>query len=122
MAGTILLALCVAACISPPTPPLPLPVAAFPNACRGVGLTDATLVGSPDDPRITWLQLPDGRRIELVWPPQYSARFTPELEVLDERSAVRFRGGDVVRGGCQKGPAEDPRSIILVTTQDLVPR
>lgn len=100
-------------CVSAIT--LPLPVAQFPNNCRGVGLEGATLAGSAVDPRVTWLVSVNGNRIDLVWPPGYAARFAPDLEVLNEANEVVFRQGDVVEGGCAKGPADDPTSILLLS-------
>jgi hypothetical protein len=60
----------------------------------------------------------DGIRRELVWPPRYAARFKPDMEVLNEKGTVVFRQGDTVQGGCVKGPAEDPGSIILIRPED----
>lgn len=75
------------------------------TACGGVGF-DATLAGSPTDPRLVWL-VPgsspygsSGARIDVVWPSGYRVRFTPSLEVLDDTDTVRLRGGDPVEGGC----------------------
>jgi hypothetical protein len=62
----------------------------------------------------------DGVRRELVWPPRYAARFNPDLEVLNEKAMVVFRQGDLVRGGCVKGPAENPGDLILIRPEDLV--
>jgi hypothetical protein len=99
-------------CVTPIN--LQLPVAQFPNNCRGIGLEGATLVGSISDPRVTWLRSSNGSRIDLVWPPGYSARFAPRLEVLNESGLVVFREGDQVEGGCAKGSQEDPSSIVLL--------
>jgi hypothetical protein len=98
-----------------------LPVAQFPNACRGVGL-DALLVGDPQDERIAWLETSDGRTIRLVWPPGYVARFNSHLTVLDAAGQIVFREGDRVSGGCVKGPPEDPGPVVLIRPEDLVTR
>ena len=94
---------------------IPLPVAGFPNNCRGVGLDGATLAGSALDPSVTWVVMANGTRIDLVWPPGYRARFTPDLEVLNATNEVVFRQGDPVEGGCAKGPADDPTRVLLLS-------
>ncbi len=83
------------------TPP-PVP-SGIPVACGGVGF-EAVLHGDPDDPRVTWLEsIRNAQRIDVIWPAGYSARFSPELEVLDEGGGVAMRGGDPVDGGCVTG-------------------
>jgi hypothetical protein len=92
--------------------PRPLPtVAEWNGVCGGVGL-DATLTGDPSDPRLAWLVGSDGRRIDVIWPPGYSARFTPRLEVLDEQGSVVMRDGSSVIGGCVTG--SDAQAPILI--------
>lgn len=117
--STALLCVTLLGCVTATT--VPLPVAPFPNACRGIGLEDAILVGSPDDPRFTWLISLNGHRTDLVWPPGYSARFAPELEVLNEAREVVFQQGDAVEGGCTKGPRDDPSSVLLLDPPFRVP-
>jgi hypothetical protein len=90
----------------------PLPTVASDNGgCRDVGL-DATLTGDPSDPRLAWLVAEQGQRIEIVWPPGYTARFAPRVEVLDAKGLVVFRDGDSVRGGCVTGP--DAQGPLLI--------
>ncbi|HJP89081.1 MAG TPA: hypothetical protein VJ850_08615 [Candidatus Limnocylindrales bacterium] len=73
--------------------------------CGGVGFVgNFVLRGSAADPRQAWVIQPDGRRMELVWPAGYSARFTPQLEVLDETSQVVAREGSIATGGCPMPP------------------
>jgi hypothetical protein len=74
--------------------------------CAGVGV-EATLHGDPSDPRIAWLEnrlgVPEGttgRRMDVVWPAGFRARFTPKLEVLDDLGQVVLREGDLVGGAC----------------------
>ncbi len=91
-----------------------LPTLASDNGgCRGVGL-DATLAGSPADPRVAWLLSSGGGRQEIVWPPGFSARFTPHLEVHDASGTTVFRAGDKISGGCVAGPPEDPGMVLLI--------
>ena len=76
---------------------------ATPLACAGIG-TDAILRGSATDQRVVWLEdAASGRRMELVWPPGYTARFVPKLEVLDQRGNVVAREGHSVIGVCVTG-------------------
>jgi hypothetical protein len=104
---------------SSPSAPFIPPTQALPTlefslgACRGVGL-DATLTGDPTDPRVAWLIGTDGRRQEIVWPPGLTARFDPELQVLDRSGAIVFRAGDHIDGGCTAGPPNDPGSLLLI--------
>jgi len=68
-------------------------------ACAGISL-NATLAGDPSDPRLAWLVQPGGKRIDVVWPPGFTARFVPTLEILDAAGTVVFRAGDPIDGGC----------------------
>lgn len=80
-----------------------LPIANFGSGglCAGVGFVgDFRLSGAPDDPRLAWISGPDGRRTELAWPVGYSARFTPNLEVLNDRGRRVAVEGSLVTGGC----------------------
>jgi hypothetical protein len=70
------------------------------GGCRGTG-TDMVIRGAADDPRVSWATTPDGgQRVEIVWPVGYSARFTPQLEVLDSAGVVVARDGDYLTGWC----------------------
>jgi hypothetical protein len=83
------------------------------DSCRGVGL-DAVLRGSPDDPRVAWLESaqalppgfpsPSGPPVTIVWPAGYRARFTPKIEILDADGTVVLRDGDRVEGACVNDP------------------
>ncbi len=109
LVGTI--AILLAACGATPTPTLPtLPMRAEDTPCAGVG-NDGTLVGSPTDPRVAWLAEPQGGRVEIVWPQGFTARFDPDLAVLDASGKVVYRAGDRPGGGCVIG---DPGSPLLI--------
>ena len=95
------IALLLAACGAMPTPSLPTFSQENPP-CAGVG-TDATLTGSPTDPRLAWMVDPQGGRHEIVWPQGFTARFDPELAVLDASGTVVYRAGDKIDGGCVTG-------------------
>lgn len=70
--------------------------------CAGGGFPGVIrLRGSPDDPRLVWMVDAGGARTDLAWPVGYSARFTPELELLDNSARVVGRQGSLVVGGCQ---------------------
>jgi len=72
------------------------------SSCAGVGLTDDVLHGAPGDPGTAWVGSGE-RRIELVWPPGFVARFSPTLEVVDATGKVVLREGDPIGGGCVTG-------------------
>lgn len=93
----------------------PLPVADAPNRCRGIGF-EAIIFGDEADPRLAWLVARTGREFLLVWPPGWSARFDPKLEVLDQGGRVRLRQGDRIQGVCPKGPGalEDPGKAVMI--------
>jgi hypothetical protein len=46
------------------------------------------LHGSPTDARLAWLANDAGGRTELLWPWGFTARFTPELEVVARDGTV----------------------------------
>lgn len=76
--------------------------------CAGVGY-NGVLHGDPDDPRLAWGETETRTnrlilRQELVWPSGYTARFTPQLEILDSSRQVRYVAGDRIEGGCVTGP------------------
>jgi hypothetical protein len=94
--------------------PLPLPsatptvasiglptVTRLPEACAGVGLVGAVLAGDPHDPRVAWLKTTSGDgRLDIVFPPGFSARFTPHLEIVNAAGQVVASEGDAVNSGC----------------------
>jgi hypothetical protein len=90
----------------------PLPTVATDNGgCRGVGL-DAHIAGNASDPRLVWLVGAQGRRIDVIWPPGFTAVFSPKVEVLDAGGGVVYRQGDPVDGGCVTGPNADGPLLI----------
>ena len=122
----------LAGCAATPTPSRALgpgeqwlPVAVWNGMlCAGGGFVgDFRIRGALTDPRLTWMERPDGTRQDVAWPVGYSARFTPQLELLDDEGAVIARESDHVDGGCptaetgvmaveflQPAPADAPRS------------
>ncbi len=120
---TLALMVSLSACASTPTPsPVPsvpvsllaapsLPTLEFiSQGCADVGF-DAFLTGSAEDPRVTWLVNVSGKRIDILWPRGFSARFDPDLEVLDASGTVVYRAGDRIHGGCVQGEPNDPLLI-----------
>jgi hypothetical protein len=104
----IVLSLVATACAQ--TIPLPT-VGTADGWCREIGF-DGVLRGNPADPRVAWgeKETPVNHlvlRTELVWPPGYTARFTPELEILDASQRVRLVAGDVIDGGCTSGNGQE---------------
>ena len=97
------IAFLLAACRATPPPSVPtLPGVTEDSPCAGVG-TEATLVGSRTDPRLAWLVDFQGGRHEAVWPRGFTARFDPNLAVLDASGKVVYRAGDKIDGGCVTG-------------------
>ena len=106
------------ACGTGPGPRLiDLPTTTFTGDCLGVGF-EGRLDGSPDDPRVAWLE-PGGRR--LVWPVGFVARFTPKLGILDRDGQLVIEEGDAVSGVCFMGTADAPDSVVMIEGL-LVPR
>lgn len=64
-----------------------------------------TLAGDPSKSPPAWGIEPDGRRFEIVWPPGFRARFTPDLEIVDPNGSLIARAGTV--GGIG-GAGDDP--------------
>jgi hypothetical protein len=54
---------------------------------------------------------PTRRRV----PPGFTARFTPQLEVLNANGDVVAREGTGVTGGCMAGPG--PNALLLILSQ-----
>ena len=77
------------------------------DACAGIG-TDAVLVGDGNDPQVAWLVTASGQRMDVVFPEGLTARFTPELEVLDPSGVVVARALDHVGGYCTRGTGRPP--------------
>jgi hypothetical protein len=107
LGGVIATGLVVIACsgTATPRPTTALGTLAVPTLdtrgaypCAGVG-TEGVLTGDANDPRVAWLS-EAGHRVDVVFPYGFSARFTPNLEVLGPSGAVVARGGDRVDGGC----------------------
>jgi hypothetical protein len=104
------IAFLLAACGATPTPSLPTLSEDIPP-CAGVG-TEATLAGSRTDPRLAWMVDSQGGRHEIVWPRGFTARFDPDLAVLDASGKVVYRAGDKIDGGCVTGGEDSPLLIL----------
>jgi len=110
----IVLPLVATACAQ--TIPLPT-VATADGLCREIGY-DGVLRGDPADPRVVWGEKQTRvnhlvLRKELVWPPGYTARFAPKLEILDATRQVRYVAGNTIPGGCTTGAdAQGPMYVI----------
>jgi hypothetical protein len=110
--AAVLLALFVAGCMAGPSKgTLTLPTVRA-GGCRDVALPDATLTGDQGDPRVAWL-IQNAQRRDVVFPNGYTARFTPQLEILDASGRVVARAGDAVTGGCvTRSDAQGPLLIL----------
>jgi hypothetical protein len=106
----VVVGLVLAGCsVFQPNPVLPTVQAA---GCRGVGLSNVTLAGDPKDSRVAWV-VQNGKRRDVVFPNGYSARFSPDLEILDESGHVVARGCDAIGGGCVTGSDAQGPLLIL---------
>ena len=110
LVGTVAVLLAGCAATPAPSPTLPT-LTSDVSICAGVG-TIATLAGSPTDPRVAWLVGPTGGRREIVWPPGFTARFDPDLAVLDASGKVVYRAGDQITEGCVVGGDGSPLLIL----------
>jgi hypothetical protein len=75
------------------------PGTAVPVACGGARAADP-VIGSLDgsassQPFSTWL-VADGRKVFVVWPRGFSARFEPLLELIDRNNLVIAAYGDAI--------------------------
>lgn len=88
-----------------------------PVVCKGSGIVPHGVEGILDgqagakDP--VWLVNQTGARISVVWPEGFTVRFTPRVELLNEKGAIVATGGDPVElgqvsEGDAKGTYEDP--------------
>jgi hypothetical protein len=91
----------------------PLPAVPDSVICRVAGI-EATLRGDASDPRIAWLQDDAGNDISLVWPPDWTARFSPRLEVVDAAGRTRLHDGDAVSSVCFRGPPNDRDAVVMI--------
>jgi hypothetical protein len=110
----LMLAACSQTGVAPAGSPLPSGQFALPTAqprdlpsgvvlgCSST-LTPSVLRGNAADPRKAWLVGYDGKRIELIWPEGYTARYAPSLEVLDPTGHAVLEAGDFVDGTCGIG-------------------
>jgi hypothetical protein len=70
------------------------------ESCSGYGIA-AVLRGDAADPDVAWIERhPTRERIDVVWPTGFTARFDPELGILDSSGRVVMREGDYVNGTC----------------------
>lgn len=80
-------------------------------ACGGFGFVDQQVLhGDPSDPRVAWLVDPGGERTDVAWLSGSSARFSPELEILDPAGLVIAHEGSVATGGC---PSPDLHGLFV---------
>ena len=113
-AGSLILALIVAGCASPSPSPVrslgagEITVPTFSqDLCAGGGfIQELRLRGDSADPRVVWLENAAGERTDVAWLPGSSARFAPDLEILDPAGQVIAREGAIATGGCGTGAAD----------------
>jgi hypothetical protein len=71
------------------------------------------LRGDESDPHLAWIeQFPSGGgRREVVWPAGFSARFDPQLEIVDQNGRGVIQEGDFVEGSCG---SPQPGTLLLM--------
>jgi len=85
----------------------------------GVG-RDAIIHGSASDAYIAWaIDRSSGVRAELIWPSGYTARFSPQLVILDRSGKVVAHEGDLIIGSCLTDPGDG--DAIQVDPADIRP-
>jgi hypothetical protein len=67
--------------------------------CYPTYLEGAFLAGSPDDPSVAWVVSDEGQRVNVLWPAGFTARFGPEIELIDPIGQVFARSGDLLTLG-----------------------
>ncbi len=111
-----------------------------PIACDSIGVENGVagaLTGDPADKEGVWLTALDGTRLSIVWPEGFTARFEPDVILLDEhfidepgtdeRVAVVAHEGDMVllqvERAAATGSFEDPyyASGIMLAGPNLDP-
>jgi hypothetical protein len=74
---------------------VPIPQQDVPNVqCYPTYLEGAYLAGSPGDESVAWVESAEGQRVNVRWPAGYSARFTPEIELVGPIGQAIARAGD----------------------------
>jgi hypothetical protein len=70
------------------------------ESCIGYGIS-VVLRGDAADPDVAWIEgYESHNRTAVVWPTGFTARFDPDLEILDESGRVVLREGDYIDGTC----------------------
>ena len=101
-----------------PGTPLPAYPSIIPSAtflCGGgkfVPSLVGRLHGDSQDPQLVWLVADSGTRIDILWPPGFSVRFEPRLELLDDAGQLVGISGQEIdintNPSSHAGTAEDP--------------
>jgi hypothetical protein len=114
-----------AACTSGPTQPpsLALHTVPYSGICAGIGGgRDMTIRGDPNDPWLAWEVGPAGGRLNVWWPEGYTARFNPQLEIVDPTGRVVLHDGDAIAAGaCVEGATPSGEPILLVVPPTQTP-
>jgi hypothetical protein len=64
--------------------------------CPAGGLTGVRLRGDSAASPPVWVEDPQGRRLTVIWPNGFGARFDPKLELLGPSGSVVARDGDLL--------------------------
>jgi hypothetical protein len=88
-------------------PALPAPPTGASVSCDTAGFM-GTLAGDVNDPWYAWLVSGSGDRVDVKWPAGFTARFDPELQIVDPTGATIARTGETIQlgGGLAGGNTE----------------
>ena len=112
----------VEAPLLPPSAALPTvgpPPAGAAEACPAALLAGARLHGDQSQTPPVWVVTPDGKPVSVVWHRRFSARFAPQVELLEEGRVVAREGDLLDLGG---GSADHLGFDFFACTLDRVRR
>ncbi len=92
--AAVLLGSCSSSAGSVGLPTWSVPAGAGEVLCAAALHTPFTLAGDPKVSPVAWGVNIDGRRIDIEWPPGFTARFAPDLEILNPADACGANAGD----------------------------
>lgn len=121
-AGLLFVTILVAVSCSAPSgavvkvPNAPSPPAGQLDLCPAAALTPFTLGGDPTKSPSVWGINSFGHVFAITWPAGFTARFSPNLQIVDPSGAVVATGGVVIAdaGGGNDGNGDDGAYICII--------
>jgi hypothetical protein len=93
------------------------------RGCAGLAVP-SVLHGDPNDPHHVWIEPVTGepKRLEVLFPPGYTARFSPQLVLMGPDDEVVGREGSRVSGYCIiEVPSAPPNTVGIGAHSIVVP-